>query len=74
MPYVTRVVEFLDLLVSVVLKEVDHVVVDVDDLRVLPRGGGHVDEAVQIVNAKADVDAVFGSQLNLILGISRKRV
>jgi len=73
-PYVTRVVEFLDLLVSVVLKEVDHVVVDVDDLRVLPRGGGHVDEAVQIVNAKADVDPVFWSQLYLVLAIPRKRV
>lgn len=74
MSYIARVVEFLDLLVSIVLEEVDHVFVDVDDLRVLPRGGRHVHEAIQIVDAKADVDSVLRSQLNLILAIPRKSV
>ena len=74
MPYVSWVVDFLDLLVSIVLEEVNHVFIDIDDLRVLPISGWHVDEAIQIVDAETDVDSILGSQLYLILGISRKRV
>ena len=71
---VSWVVEFLDLFIAIILKEVDHVFVHIDYLRVLPRGGRHIDEAIQIINAKTNVDSVSWSQLYLILPISGKRV
>ena len=68
------VVELLDLLVAVVLEEVHHVFVHAHDLGVLPGGGRHVHEAVQVVNAEADVDAVLGRQLDLVLAVPGQRV
>ena len=59
--YVFGVVEFLDLFVTVVLQEINHVFIHIHYLRVLPRGSGQIDEAIQIVNAKSDVDSIFGS-------------
>lgn len=67
--HVAGVVEFLDLLVAVILEEVHHVFVHVHDLRVLPGGRRHVHEAVQVVNTEADIDAVLGCQLYLVLAV-----
>ena len=71
---VSWVAEALDLFISIVLQEIDHVFIHIHYLRVLPSGGTHVNEPIQIVNAKADVDPVFWSQLYLVLAIPRKRV